>query len=469
VSVPDRTAARSRARPGVTALTCGAAVLGAVVTAAVIAIPEFRFGYREPRLHVVVETTAALVSLILALLALGRFRRSRELGDVLLAAAFVLLSAVNLIFSAVPAAVQDGPSQAATWGALAGRMVGGLLLTVAAAGPRRVVDRRRGTQLLVGGPAVGIGLAIVLAAAAPYLPRAVDPELSPAVGLPGLAGDPTVVAAQLLAAVLYAAAAAGFLRRARRAADPLLSSLAVGCVLRAYGALNYALFPSLFTEWVYLGDLFRLAFYLVILVGASREITGYWRGQSRLAVLEERRRLARDLHDGLAQELAYIVRNTGRLGSEDPTVERIRSAAERALSESRQAIQALSSTDQPLHEAVAEAVGVAARRAPVALTLDLSADARADLRQQECLVRIAAEAVTNAARHSGSDSVHVELRAGPPVRLRVVDGGCGFANGQDVRPSGFGLTGMAQRAATVGARLQVDSAPARGTTVEVEL
>lgn len=445
-------------------------MLGAVITAAVIAIPAVRFGYREPRLHVAVETTAALVSLILALLALGRFRRSRELGDVALAAAFVLFSSVNLIFSAVPAAVQDGPSQAATWGALAGRLVGGLLLTLAATGPRRVVGRRRGTQILVGGPAAGILLAIVLAVAAPYLPRAVDPELSPAVGLPGLAGDRTVVIAQLLAAVLYAAAAAGFLRRARRAADPLVSSLAVGCVLRAYGALNYALFPSLFTEWVYLGDLFRLAFYLVILVGASREITGYWRGQSRVAVLEERRRLARDLHDGLAQELAYIVRNTGRLRNDDPAVERIRSAAERALSESRQAIQALSSTDQPLHEAIAESVTDAVRRAPVALTLDLSAEAHADLRQQESLVRIAAEAVANAARHSGSDNVRVELRAGPPVRLRVVDEGCGFAQGQaGSRRSGFGLTSMAQRAATVGARMQVDSAPGRGTTVEVEL
>lgn len=241
-------------------------------------------------------------------------------------------------------------------------------------------------------------------------------------------------------------------------------------MLTAYGALNYALFPSLFTEWVYLGDLFRLAFYLVILVGASREITGYWRDRSRLAVLEERRRLARDLHDGLAQELAYIVRNTGRLRGEDPAVERIRSAAERALTESRQAIQALSSTDQPLHEAVAEAVTDAARRTPIGLTLDLSAAARADLRQQESLVRIAAEAVTNAARHSGSAGVHVELRAGPPVRLRVADEGCGFAEGHPgARPSGFGLTGMAQRAAAVGARLRVDSAPGRGTTVEVEL
>jgi signal transduction histidine kinase len=454
----------------VVVVAAGAALFGAAVTLGVVLVPEIRFGYREPRLHVVVETTAALVSLLLALLALGRFRRSRALGDVLLASAFVLLWAVNLVFSAVPAATLDGPSHAATWGALAGRLAAGALLTAAAAGPRRTVDQRWGRLLLVGAPVAGVALASALAVASPYLPRAVDPELSPVTGLPGLAGDPSVVVVQLVAAVLYAAAAAGFLRRAGRAADPLLDSLAVGCVLRAFGAVNYALFPSLFTEWVYLGDLFRLAFYLVILVGAIREITGYWRGQSRLAVLEERRRLARDLHDGLAQELAYIVRNAARLGSEDPIVDRIRSAAERALAESRQAIQALSSTDRPLHEAVGEAVSDAVRRTPVALTLDLAAGADVDLRQQETLVRIAAEAVTNAARHSGADRVSVELQAGPPVRLRVVDEGCGFDTGPaGVRRSGFGLTGMGQRASAVGARLRVDSAPARGTTVEVEL
>lgn len=78
--------------------------------------------------------------------------------------------------------------------------------------------------------------------------------------------------------------------------------------------------------------------------------------------------------------------------------------------------------------------------------------------------------MANAARHSGAGSVHVELLAGPPVRLRVTDHGCGFDPAAlDARPSGFGLTGMAQRASAAGARLRVDSAPTRGTTVEVEL
>jgi hypothetical protein len=116
-SVRTPGAAPSRRPRRATAVAVGGVLLlGGVVTVGVALLPELRFGYREPRLHVVVETTAALVASLLALLALGRFQRSRALPDVLLAATFVLLVAVNTTFSAVPAAVLDGASPEATWG-----------------------------------------------------------------------------------------------------------------------------------------------------------------------------------------------------------------------------------------------------------------------------------------------------------------------------------------------------------------
>ena len=82
-------------------------------------------------------------------------------------------------------------------------------------------------------------------------------------------------------------------------ADPLHAGLGIGAVLAGCSALNYALFPSLFSDWIYLGDMFRLIAYLVFLTAAFREIGSYWQTQNQLAVLEERQRLARDLHDGL--------------------------------------------------------------------------------------------------------------------------------------------------------------------------
>lgn len=444
---------------------CAVVAVGLAVTAAVGLLPGLRFGYRAPGLHVAVETTAALVSMLVALLAAGRFRRGRQFSDLLLASAFALFSAVNLGFAAVPAALAGGPDVAATWGSIGGRVVGAVLLVAAGAVPARTVHTG-GRRLVVGAMLVGLASAVALAAAAPALPAPVDPERSPVTGLPGLGGSPAVAVLQLVAAGLYTAFAVGFLRR--RAADPLVAALGVGGLLAALSAVNYALFPSLFSDWVYLGDLFRLGFFLVILVGAVREISGYWSGLSRLAVLEERRRLARDLHDGLAQELAFIVRNTGRLVAEEAAVGRIRAAAERALSESRHAIQALSVTDRPLDEAVADAARHAARRGTVEVLLDLAPGLEVDVRGHDALVRITAEAVTNAVRHSGAATVRVEL-AGPPVRLQVLDDGRGFDPAAARPAGGFGLAGMRQRADGVGARFRVDAGPGRGTCVEVTL
>jgi signal transduction histidine kinase len=309
-----------------------------------------------------------------------------------------------------------------------------------------------------------------LAAAAGSLPEPVDPGLSPTVGTPGLDGHPLVVGAQLVAAVFYAVAALGYLRRTRGVADPLYAGLGVGSVLAGWSATNYALFPSLFSDWIYLGDLFRVVAYLVFLVAAFREIGSYWKGQSRLAILEERQRLARDLHDGLAQELAFIMRNSSRLPEGDEAADRIRSAAQRALAESRQAIHALSTTGRPLDEVIADAATHSAGRTSIDLDLNLDPTATVGPREQEALARIAAEAVANAGRHAGAEEVRVLLDAGPPLRLQVTDEGRGFDLARyDGAPQGFGLRSMAARARDVGAHLQIDTEPGRGTTVEVQL
>jgi len=83
-------------------------------------------------------------------------------------------------------------------------------------------------------------------------------------------------------------------------------------------------------------------------------------------------------------------------------------------------------------------------------------------------VRIACEAVTNAARHSGADQVDVRLeRDGSAVRLRVCDLGHGFDTADP--GGGFGLTLMRERARSAGADLVVSSMPGYGSHVEVTL
>ena len=152
--------------------------------------------------------------------------------------------------------------------------------------------------------------------------------------------------------------------------------------LAAFAHLNYLFFPSLYSDWVYTGDFLRLGFYLLILVGTGREIQTYWHRLAQVAVLEERRRMARELHDGLAQELAFVVAETS-----GPA----RAAGERALDESRRAIAALTRpVDEPLDVALVQAAEEVARRVGTQLRFAVASDLEASADTREALIRIVA-------------------------------------------------------------------------------
>ena len=108
-------------------------------------------------------------------------------------------------------------------------------------------------------------------------------------------------------------------------------------------------------------------------------------------------------------------------------------------------------------------------RAPsVELDLALARGVRISSDAREALVRIACEAVSNAARHGQAHTVRVELERGEHVRFRVVDDGVGF-DPSIARAGRFGLVSMRERAQSVGGSFRVRSAPGTGTEVEVEL
>ena len=90
-------------------------------------------------------------------------------------------------------------------------------------------------------------------------------------------------------------------------------------------------------------------------------------------------------------------------------------------------------------------------------------------RKREAIVRITSEAVTNAARHSGAERLHVALEhAASGIRLRVADDGVGF-DPETRNGRGFGLITMRDRAEAFGGRLRIRSRQGEGTEVEVEL
>jgi signal transduction histidine kinase len=243
-------------------------------------------------------------------------------------------------------------------------------------------------------------------------------------------------------------------------------------VLAAFARLHYFMFPSLYSEWVYTGDVFRLGFYVLLVIGAAREIARLQRGAAEAAVLEERRRLARELHDGVAQELGFIAVQAERhlaAGRATTELEPVLSAARRGVDEARRAIAALTRpVDEPLEVAISDAVEDLEHRTGARVQLDLESGVHVEADAREQLLRILREAVTNAARHADGTAVRVELRNGDALRLRIDDGGPGF-DPEARRPGRHGLSSMRERARTLGADLRIDSSAERGTAVELVL
>ena len=443
-----------------------AAVVGLVVTASIVVVPSPRLAYQSAGAHLVLETAVTLVAALVALLSYGRYRRGAAVRDLLLVYAMSLLAVGAMVFAVVPELVGDERgARASAWVALVVRLAGSVLFLSAAVihpSVRHRLSRPRlelsGVPLLIG----AIGGVVVLIA--DRLPDVVQVSVAAeSHGGAALSGHPVALVAQVVNCLCFAGASLAFTRQSARDGDEMLGWFGAASALAAWARLGYLVYPSLYTDWVYAGDLLRLGFYVLLVVGAVREIRTYWQAQATVAVHSERRRLARDLHDGVVQELGYIRSQAARSTGGDE-VGRIGAAAERALDEARRAISALASDGaQGLSEALRAAVTDVSDRydRPVQLDLDEDLDVEPELR--EALVRIAREAVANAVRHAGEAEVRVSLRLGALV---VKDDGCGFDPSKG-RPGGFGLTSMRERAASVGAVVRLTSVVGKGTTVEV--
>jgi signal transduction histidine kinase len=448
------------------------AFVGLAITASVALTPQLRFAYPRPGLHVAIETIAAVISLLTAYLMVGRLQRSGGLDDLLLVLAFALLALDNLFASALPAAVNPGDVDLPlSWTAIAGRLAAGVVIAAAAlAPPLRLASRRDRGPLVCSGAALALFTVAALAQALrEHLPRLAPTTPPTDSGRLDLSGPVAALAVQGSSTLLFAVAAVGFVRRAERTGDRFFEWIGVACVLQAISRLNYFLYPSIYSRWVYVGDGFRLAFYAVILVGAGWEIQRHWRAAAVAAALQERERIARELHDGVAQELSYIGRQASRLPDDDPNAQRIRDATVRALAESRRAIVTLTAPiEQPFEETFVHAVGDVADRLGVELDLVVNANLPVTTAQADALTRVACEAVANAARHGKADRVRVELLGGQRVRLCVADEGAGFRATPD-DTTGFGIKGMQQRMREIGGQLLIHSEPGRGTRVEAVL
>jgi signal transduction histidine kinase len=455
--------------PRLRRLALGCALGCAVATTTVALVARLDFAYHAPALHVALETTAALTASAAAFLLLGRFWHTGFLDELILSAGLSLLAVSNFAFAALPALFHLRSDRASVWSMLFTATLAALLICVAALLPRRRLAASPEWLLAVYGGTLALAIAgtVPMVLHQDILPRGLTPPLRVDAAHPSLVG-----ALQLVLAPLYLLAALGFTRRHRLTNDELSGWLAIGCILSGASRINYYFHPSVYSDWVYTGDVFRLGFYLALLIGAAREIASYWTSVIAAASLEERRRLARDVHDGLSQEIAFIARNARLLreqGAEPQLVDRILRGIARAQEESRRVVGALASKpDEPLDEALAQAVREAALRYGAAVDMELASGIKLPQREKEAVVRIASEAVSNAARHSGAEVLRVYLeRLDAGMRLEVVDDGDGFDDEQPRR--GYGLVTMSERAEALGGKLRIDSRRGAGTRVELEL
>jgi signal transduction histidine kinase len=194
-------------------------------------------------------------------------------------------------------------------------------------------------------------------------------------------------------------------------------------------------------------------------------------------ILAERGRIARELHDTLIQGFSGITMAmqalVWRLPSSEArqTLEDIVADAGSSLREGRRSLAGLRRHDS--HGGLAAALADAARQLtdakPLRLQLDLDRCDRALPAGVEYnLLRIAQEAVLNAVKHSGARTLQVTLDHTPQrLKLSVKDDGAGFDEDGSPPPGHYGLIGMKERAAQIGADFQLASVRGRGTTVQV--
>jgi signal transduction histidine kinase len=201
-----------------------------------------------------------------------------------------------------------------------------------------------------------------------------------------------------------------------------------------------------------------------------------------LSIVEERNRLARELHDSLVQKLFGVVlaaKSAATMLERDAAdarvqVDRVGDLAQDAIAELRSLVfqlRPVAIETEGLAAALRKHVEVLRRVHGMGVELELEGEPRVRPGVDEEVFRIAQEALHNALRHARAERLAVQLHEnGEGLRLAVTDDGVGFdPHAPELRARTLGLTTMEERARELGGRLAIDSAPGAGTTVALEV
>lgn len=456
-----------------------------------------------PSLDLVLDTVATLVTLAVSALGWVRYRERGEPVALFQSAAFMVLtianaSAVLLATTGLDAQVGStlaAPGQAPLYVSTLSRLLAAALLVVGGIEALRNRLPRPGVPFLAGSILAALAILALHVAPAGALP-ALGSGL-PSIPVDPAAADAAVPSLNLLGAVasvlvagLFLWAAALSRRLYRRDLSIGDAYLAVGLTVASFAQAATTLYPALDPGAVTGGDVLRLAFDVILLLGIQAQMHATLADlraanadQARLGVVEveraalaERLRLSRELHDGLAQNLWLAKLKVGHLATRAGmgpeatalTVELSR-AIDAGLAEAQQAVAAMRLSGEAsgsLQDLLSRSVYEFSDRFGLRVEFECEGELPGlSARAQAEVLRIAQEALSNVRRHA--DATVVRVRAfveSDRLVVSVRDNGRGFdpaSVGQDA----FGLASMRERAELIGGELSTESAPGDGTRI----
>jgi signal transduction histidine kinase len=217
------------------------------------------------------------------------------------------------------------------------------------------------------------------------------------------------------------------------------------------------------------------------LVEANRKLTLYAAATEQLAVSQERNRIARELHDTLAHSLSGVIVQLEavealwdvNLAGARKMVEHVLRSARSGLTEVRRALTSLRASpleDLGLALAISDLAQSVAARTDLKLNLEVASPIEnIPPEVEQCVYRVAQEALENVGRHAKAKSLHVSLaQSNGHLMLTVKDDGQGFDRNR-VDAARYGLKGLRERAEMIGGNLHIESKLNHGTTVQLSV
>jgi signal transduction histidine kinase len=473
------------------------------ITAVVFVSPAIGVAVVHERLDLVINTGATIAALAIAAIAWARYRVTREAFAFAQAAAFLALGTVNglvLMVVVMNRAAElgytlDDPGPMPVIAFLMARFVAaGVLLVGGLAALRHLRLRPRWPVVLVLAPTILlVGFLTILRRLEPASPLTTA-ALEHLQRLPSEAIELSLASAGLLGVqlgigVMFLVGAWFAYRTTLRDDRPADAYLAIGLIVAAASQVHFAVNPGAYVGLVTTGDLLLIAFYAALLSGvivqsrtdvrelreANVELRRLREADVHRTLLEERARLAREVHDGLAQDLWYARLKQGRLvdliedGEERQLATDVMEAIDAGIADARQSVMAMraGSTDAPLLQVVERYVDDFSDRFAIDVRFERVGEPPAlPARMQAEILRIVQEALNNVRKHADATVVKVSAHAERGgLRLVIGDNGRGFM--EDRVEHGFGFESMRERAEAIGAQLEIDSRPSDGTRVSI--